>query len=90
MTLMLLKTDLYMKWSAFFTSSVGKKFVMAITGLFLISFLVVHVGVNACMWADDNGSMFNRAAHFLGSTVVIRIKPSRKTQLGTVGKLALR
>ena len=62
-----------MKWSAFFTSSVGKKFVMAITGLFLISFLVVHVGVNACMWADDNGSMFNRAAHFLGSTVVIRI-----------------
>ena len=62
-----------MKWSAFFTSSVGKKFVMAITGLFLISFLVVHVGVNACMWADDNGSMFNRAAHFLGSTVLIRI-----------------
>ena len=62
-----------MKWSTFFTSSVGKKFVMALTGLFLISFLVVHVGVNACMWANDGGSMFNRAAHFLGTTVVIRI-----------------
>ncbi|MGB8191463.1 MAG: succinate dehydrogenase, partial [Chitinophagaceae bacterium] len=62
-----------MKWSAFFTSSIGKKFVMALTGLFLISFLVVHVGVNACIWANDGGSMFNRAAHFLGSTVVIRI-----------------
>ena len=62
-----------MKWSAFFTSSVGKKFVMALTGLFLISFLVIHVGVNACIWANDGGSMFNRAAHFLGSTVVIRI-----------------
>ncbi len=62
-----------MKWSAFFTSSVGKKFVMALTGLFLISFLVVHVSVNACIWANDNGAMFNRAAYFLGNTVVTRI-----------------
>jgi succinate dehydrogenase / fumarate reductase, cytochrome b subunit len=62
-----------MKWSAFFTSSIGKKFVMAITGLFLISFLIVHVGLNACIWANDNGSMFNRAAHFMGSTIVIRL-----------------
>jgi succinate dehydrogenase / fumarate reductase, cytochrome b subunit len=62
-----------MKWSAFFTSSIGKKFVMALTGLFLISFLVVHVGLNACIWANDNGAMFNRAAHYMGSTVVIRL-----------------
>lgn len=62
-----------MKWSAFFTSSIGKKFVMALTGLFLISFLVVHVGLNACIWANDNGAMFNRAAHFMGSTIVIRL-----------------
>ncbi|HEX9510121.1 MAG TPA: succinate dehydrogenase cytochrome b subunit [Puia sp.] len=62
-----------MKWSEFFTSSVGKKFVMGLTGLFLISFLVVHVGINACIWAMDGGEMFNKAAHFMGSTVVIRI-----------------
>ncbi|HYF30165.1 MAG TPA: succinate dehydrogenase cytochrome b subunit [Chitinophagaceae bacterium] len=62
-----------MKWSAFFTSSIGKKFVMALTGLFLISFLVVHVGLNACMWANDKGSMFNRAAHFMGSSLVVRL-----------------
>src|SRR5882672_865208 len=62
-----------MKWSAFFTSSVGKKLVMALTGLFLISFLVVHVGINACIWANDGGVMFNTAAHFMGSTVVVRI-----------------
>src|SRR6201991_4093382 len=62
-----------MKWSAFFTSSVGKKFVMALTGLFLISFLVIHVGINACIWANDNGDMFNRAAHFMGSTIVVRL-----------------
>ena len=62
-----------MKWSEFFTSSIGKKFVMGLTGLFLITFLVVHVGVNACIWANDNGEMFNKAAHFMGSMVVIRI-----------------
>ena len=62
-----------MKWSEFFTSSVGKKWVMALTGLFLITFLVVHAGVNACIWANDSGEMFNKAAHFMGTTVVIRI-----------------
>jgi succinate dehydrogenase cytochrome b subunit len=62
-----------MKWSAFFTSSIGKKFIMSLTGIFLISFLVVHVGVNACIWANDGGQMFNLASHFMGTTVVIRI-----------------
>jgi succinate dehydrogenase / fumarate reductase cytochrome b subunit len=42
---------------------------MSVTGLFLISFLVVHVSVNACIFKDafdptDNGDMFNRAAQF--------------------------
>jgi succinate dehydrogenase / fumarate reductase cytochrome b subunit len=67
-----------MKWSEFFTSSVGKKLVMAFTGLFLISFLIVHVGINACVFADiyddaDNGEMFNKAAHFMGASYVIRL-----------------
>ena len=62
-----------MKWSEFFTSAVGKKLVMGLTGLFLITFLVVHAGVNATIWANDGGVMFNSAAHFMGSTVVIRI-----------------
>lgn len=51
---------------------------MALTGIFLISFLLVHVGLNACIFADwadtsDNGEMFNKAAHFMGSTIVTRI-----------------
>ena len=62
-----------MKWSEIFTSSIGKKLVMGLTGLFLISFLVVHVGINACIWAMDGGEMFNKAAHFMGATVVVRI-----------------
>lgn len=62
-----------MKWSELFTSSIGRKLVMGLTGLFLISFLVVHAGVNACIWANDGGVMFNKAAHFMGATVVIRV-----------------
>src|SRR5688572_10341774 len=69
-----------MKWSYFFTSAVGRKLVMALTGLFLISFLLVHVGLNSCIFYDlsvfdpaDNGSMFNRAAHFMGASLLIRI-----------------
>lgn len=62
-----------MKWSEMFTSSVGKKWVMALTGLFLITFLVVHAGINACIWANDGGVMFVDAAHFMGSSWVIRI-----------------
>ena len=62
-----------MKWSDFFTSSVGKKLIMALTGISLILFLVVHAGLNACIWANDGGEMFNKAAHFMGATIVIRI-----------------
>jgi succinate dehydrogenase / fumarate reductase cytochrome b subunit len=67
-----------MKWSQFFTSAVGRKIVMALSGLFLISFLVVHVGLNSCIFNDivnpeDDGSMFNRAAAFMGDSYVIRI-----------------
>lgn len=62
-----------MTWKQAFTSSVGKKLVMGLTGIFLISFLLVHVGLNACIWANDGGEMFNKGAHFMGSTVLIRI-----------------
>ena len=62
-----------MKWSALFNSSVGRKWVMGMTGIFLILFLVVHVGLNACIWAMDGGVMFNKAAHFMGANVVPRI-----------------
>jgi succinate dehydrogenase / fumarate reductase cytochrome b subunit len=69
-----------MKWSLFFTSAVGRKIVMALTGIFLVTFLIVHVGLNACIFADltwldptDNGKMFNNAAHFMGSTIITRL-----------------
>ncbi|MGI8951727.1 MAG: succinate dehydrogenase [Chitinophagaceae bacterium] len=62
-----------MTWKQAFTSSVGKKLIMGLTGIFLILFLIVHVGLNACIWANDHGKMFNVAANFMGSIIVIRI-----------------
>jgi succinate dehydrogenase / fumarate reductase cytochrome b subunit len=67
-----------MTWKQVFTSSVGKKFIMGLTGITLVLFLTVHASINACVFADlfdagENGEMFNKAAHFMGSTVLIRI-----------------
>lgn len=69
-----------MTFAQMFTSSIGKKLVMGLTGLFLITFLIIHVGINATIFADlfifdaaENGEMFNKAAHFMGSTILIRI-----------------
>jgi len=62
-----------MTWKEVFTSSVGKKLVMSFTGIFLILFLVVHVSLNACIWANDGGTMFNAGAHFMGNNIVPRI-----------------
>jgi len=62
-----------MTWKEVFTSSVGKKLVMSFTGIFLILFLVVHVGLNACIWANDGGVMFTKGADFMGNNIVPRI-----------------
>lgn len=67
-----------MTWKQVFTSSIGQKLVMSFTGLFLITFLIIHVGINSCIFADlfitqEKGEMFNKAAHFMGSMVLIRI-----------------
>lgn len=61
-----------MTWSAYFTSSVGRKIVMALTGLFLILFLIVHAGVNACIFLNDGGVTFNAAAHFMSHNYIVR------------------
>ncbi|MCX6294603.1 MAG: succinate dehydrogenase cytochrome b subunit [Bacteroidetes bacterium] len=57
----------------FLTSSIGKKFLMGFTGLFLISFLVVHVLINACIYFNDGGVTFNMAAHFMANNIIIRV-----------------
>lgn len=55
-----------------FQSSIGRKFIMGLTGLFLITFLVVHVSVNACIFFNDGGETFNTVAEFFAKNIIIR------------------
>ena len=61
-----------MTWKLFFTSSIGKKFIMAFTGLFLITFLIVHAGINSCIFLNDNGQTFNTFGHFMSHNWIVR------------------
>lgn len=57
----------------FLKTSIGKKIVMGITGLFLTTFLIIHVSINACIYFNDGGKTFNAAADFMSHNPVIRI-----------------
>jgi len=63
-----------MKWFLdLFTSSLGRKLVMALTGLFLILFLVVHLSGNFQLLKDDEGKAFNVYAEFMTTNPVIKV-----------------
>ena len=55
-----------------FSSTIGRKVVMSITGLFLCSFLVVHLIGNLQLFKNDGGNAFNIYSHFMGTNPVIR------------------
>jgi succinate dehydrogenase / fumarate reductase cytochrome b subunit len=62
-----------MNWKNYFSTSIGKKIIVGGTGLFLISFLVVHCYVNAMIFWNDEGKHFTEAAAFMGGNVAVRI-----------------
>lgn len=53
-------------------SSLTKKFVMAFAGLFLITFLFVHMGINLTVLLPSTDT-FNIAAHFMGTNILIKV-----------------
>jgi succinate dehydrogenase / fumarate reductase, cytochrome b subunit len=59
--------------SKFLTASIGRKFLMSITGLFLLVFIVVHLTVNILLIFDDSGDLFNQAAHFMATNPAVRL-----------------
>ena len=62
-----------MSWfSNFLTSSIGKKLIMSLTGLFLISFLLVHLTGNLQLLLDDGGRQFNLYAKFMTTNPVVQ------------------
>jgi len=54
------------------TSSLGKKLIMGITGLFLCSFLIVHCSLNALIFLNDGGESFNAGGEFMAHNPFIR------------------
>jgi succinate dehydrogenase / fumarate reductase cytochrome b subunit len=58
---------------SFLTSSVGQKVIMSLTGLFLITFLAVHlIGNLQLILANDDGYAFNTYAYFMTNNPVIK------------------
>ena len=55
-----------------FSSSLGKKLIMSISGLFLMLFLVVHLATNLLLLIGD-GELYNKAAHTLATTPALKI-----------------
>lgn len=56
-----------------FNSSVGRKILMALTGLFLCVFLLEHIYGNLLLFKDDGGEAFNEYSHSLVHNILIRI-----------------
>ena len=59
--------------SNFLTSSIGKKMLLSISGLFLIAFLCVHLALNLLLIVDNSGELFNIGAHFMATNPIIKI-----------------
>jgi succinate dehydrogenase / fumarate reductase cytochrome b subunit len=55
-----------------YNSTVGQKILVAVTGLFLCGFLVVHVSGNALLFLNDGGKSFNAYSEFMSTNFFIR------------------
>ena len=61
-----------MNWfTRLLSSTLGRKLLMALTGLFLILFLIVHLIGNLQLLKSDGGRAFNVYAEFMTSNPVI-------------------
>ena len=55
------------------TSSIGRKATMSLTGLFLVSFLLVHLSGNFLLFKGDEGAAFNLYSNFMSTAPIIRV-----------------
>ena len=59
--------------SSIFTSSIGKKLMMSLAGSFLVVFLLVHLGINLLLVIFEDPMIYNKAAHFMSTNILIKI-----------------
>lgn len=65
-------------------STLGRKLVMALTGLFLILFLTGHVSGNLLLFKGDGGEAFNMYAKFMTTNPIVKIL-SYLTYISVIG-----
>ncbi|HEX5743294.1 MAG TPA: succinate dehydrogenase, partial [Flavobacteriaceae bacterium] len=56
--------------SGFLSSSIARKFAMALSALFLIFFLIIHLAVNLTSLFSE--ALFNELSHFMGTNPLIQ------------------
>mgnify|MGYP000868619395 FL=1 len=61
----------HISMNGIFNSSLGRKLILSITGLFLMLFLLVHLSTNLLLLVGD-GKLYNEAAHFLSTTPLLK------------------
>jgi succinate dehydrogenase / fumarate reductase, cytochrome b subunit len=59
--------------TGFFYSSITKTIIMALAGLFLLTFLLVHLTINLLLLFDETRELFNVSAHFMATNPVIQV-----------------
>lgn len=59
--------------SSLLCSSIGKKLLMGLSGIFLMLFLVIHLLLNSFLLIPDGGEMFNAGAHFMATNPIIAV-----------------
>ncbi len=53
-------------------TSIARKVLMALSGLFLMLFLLQHLTINMTSVFGDNGATFNSLSHFMGTNPVVQ------------------
>lgn len=61
--------------SSFLNSSVGRKVIISLSGLFLMLFLCVHLSINLMLIVDNTGELFNLGAHFMTNPIIRVVEP---------------
>lgn len=61
------------RFNQLFSSTIGKKLIMSLTGLFLCLFLIVHLVGNLQLFKDDGGKAFNEYAYTMTHFAPIKV-----------------
>ena len=59
--------------SKFLYASIGRKFLMSVTGIFLLLFILVHLTLNLLLVFDDSGALYNQGVHFMVTNPAIKV-----------------